>query len=83
MDVLVDNKTKLQRVERALLLIYLRKGSGRTLLTTGYHLTLCGKNFNNKLVQCLDIEKEHCMKDKLALELTEVAWIMCTLCKAK
>ena len=50
MDVLVDNKTKLQRVERALLLIYVRKGSGRTLLTTGYHLTLCGKNFNNKLV---------------------------------
>ena len=36
------------------------------------------KIFNNKLVQCLD-KKEHCMRDRLALELSEVAWIMYTL----
>ena len=43
---------------RALLLIYLRKGTGRTLLTT--LLGVVGKVFckilNNRLVQCLDKE---------------------------
>ena len=45
---------------RTLLLMYLRKGTGRTLLTTGvlHCLLLYGKVFckilNNRLVQCLD-----------------------------
>ena len=45
-------------------------------------LSVVGKVFckvhNNRLVQCVD-KKEHCNMDKMALELTEVAWIMCTL----
>ena len=48
---------------RALLLIYLRKGTGTTLLTTEVFITLLsvvGKVFckilNNRLVQCLDKE---------------------------
>ena len=64
------------------------KGTGRTLLTTGIFITLLsvvGKVFckilNNRLVQCLD--KEGALHEGqagwLALELTEVAWIMCTL----
>ena len=49
--------------ERALLLIYLRKGTGRTLLTTGVlpcYISVVRKVFckilNNRLVQCLDKE---------------------------
>ena len=45
-------------------------------------LNVAGKVFckflNNRLVQCLDKE-DHCVRDRLALELTEVAWIMCSL----
>ena len=45
-------------------------------------LSVVGKVFckilNNRLVQCLD--KEGALHEgQLALELTEVAWIMCTL----
>ena len=45
-------------------------------------LSVVGKVFckilNNRLVQCLD--KEGALhEDRLALDLTEVAWIMCTL----
>ena len=37
------------------------------------------KILNNRLVQCLDKEGAFDMRDRLALDLTEVAWIMCTL----
>ena len=44
-------------------------------------LSVVGKVFckilNNRLVQCLD--KEGALHEGLALELKEVAWIMCTL----
>ena len=44
-------------------------------------LSVVGKVFckilNNRLVQCLD--KEGALHEGQALELTEVAWIMCTL----
>ena len=33
----------------------------------------------NEIVQGRQIKKEHYMRNKLALHLTEVAWIMCTL----
>ena len=48
-------------------------------------LSVVGKVFckilNNRLVQCLDKEGAliYYMRDRLALDLTEVAWIMCTL----
>ena len=45
-------------------------------------LSVVGKVFckilNNRLVQCLD-KQGACMRDRLSLELTEVAWMMCTL----
>ena len=45
-------------------------------------LSVVGKVFckilKNRLVQCLD-KKEHYMRDRLALDLTEVAWIICIL----
>ena len=65
---------------RALLLIYLRR-TARTLLTI-QGLTLLSfvgkvicKILNNRLVQCLD-KQGVCMRERLALELTEVAWMM-------
>ena len=70
----------------ALLLIFLRKGIERILVI--YRgitlLSVVGKVFckilNNRLVQCLDKEGAlHEGQARLALDLTEVAWIMCTL----
>ena len=74
-------KLSLGNGETALLLIFLRKGIERILVIIGvspysvFRKVIC-KILNNRLVQCLDKGALH--EGQVGLDLTEVAWIMCT-----